>query len=253
MISAMLSRMSVSQSAEAIQMVANPVVRRDLVPKLPNQKDLLLLVGGGNPPLRIGEQFLIDISKPIYESKDFSLYRLNLDSLQHNAYIREAQNLYQQNPSLPKEVIHLSFDSAGTDVSFYGTGAMYIEKGQTLFVDELLLAEKDTQYVFSAWSKLDYHKGGVAEWHLVIQDSLGQVISEINTDTRRSNDFQDLWIRSETSFFAPKGSRVKATAIIGKGMYIDEVWIYPVHTTSIIDIPESSQFLFNGYRVDKPE
>jgi len=45
MISSMLSRMSVSQCAEAIQMLAHPVVHRDLIPKLPNQKDLLLLVG----------------------------------------------------------------------------------------------------------------------------------------------------------------------------------------------------------------
>lgn len=36
MISSMLSRMSVSQCAEAIQMLAHPVVHRDLIPKLPN-------------------------------------------------------------------------------------------------------------------------------------------------------------------------------------------------------------------------
>jgi hypothetical protein len=253
MISAMLSRMSISQCAESIQLMSNPVVHRDLIPKLPNQKDLLLLVGGENLPLTVGEQYLIDISKPLYRSKDFSLYKLTLDSLQHNSNIREAQNLYRQHPLMPKDVIHLSFDNLNTSVSFYGPGSRYIDKGQTIIVDQVLTAEKDTQYVFSAWSKVDYHQAGVAEWHLIIQDSLGQVITEKITETRKSNDIQDLWIRSEITFFAPKGSRIQATAISRKGIYIDEILIYPIHATSIVDLPTSSQFLFNGYKVDKPE
>ena len=253
MISAMLSRTSVGQTAEAIQMLANPVVHRDLIVKLPNQKDILLLVGGEPPPLTAGEQYLIDISSPLYLSKDFSLYRLRLDTLQHSVAVAEAQNLYHQHPPLSKDVVHLSFDNTSTAFGFYGPGAKYVYKGQFLLIDRSLPVEKDTQYVFSAWSRLDNEKPGVGEWHLVIQDSLGQVIREINTETRKSNDIQNLWIRSEVTFDAPKGCRLQATVLAGKNMFIDEVLIYPIHATTLIDLPGSKEFLFNDYKVEKPK
>jgi hypothetical protein len=253
LISAMLSRSSTGQTAEAIQMLADPVVHRDLIAKLPNHKDILLLVGGQHRPLSVGEQYLIDISSPLFLSNDFSLYRLKLDTLQQSQTIAEAQNLYRQHPPLSKDVVHLSFDNTASTFSFYGQGAKYVYRGQTILIDRSLPVEKDTQYVFSAWSRIETDKPGVGEWHLVIQDSLGQVIREMNTETRRSNDIQDLWIRSEVTFDAPKGCRIQATVLTDKNIYIDEVLMYPVHAATIVDLPGSKEFLFNGYKVQKPK
>jgi len=253
MISAMLSRTSVSQSAEAIQMIAHPIIKKDLIDKLPNQKDILLLEGGGHAPLNIGEQYLIDIARPLFLSKDFSLYSLNLDTLRHSHWTQDAQDLYQQNPAIPKDIIHLSFDNTMADYHFYGSGAKYVYRGETMLLDRSIPVEKDTQYVFSAWSRIETTKPGVGEWHVVIQDSLGQVISDLYTQTRRSNDIQGLWIRSELTFHAPKGCRIQATVLTGKDIYIDEVQVYPINSSVIIDFPGSKEFLFDNYKVEKPK
>lgn len=208
-------------------------------------------MGGENLPMTIGEHFLVEKAKPLYQSKDFSLYALKLDSIQNNAYIRSAQVAYQQRLPVSKEVIHLSFDDEYTTATFYGPGAKLIHRGQTLVINQDIPTGYDTDYVFSAWSNIDYHQYGIAEWHLVIQDSLGQVLTELNTDTRKTNDIQDMWIRSELVFHAPKGSKILATVISNKDLFVDEVLIYPVHSTTVIDQEGSQQFLYNGYKVYK--
>ena len=109
----------------------------------------------------------------------------------------------------------------------------------------------DTQYVFSAWTKVDHHKYGVGAWRIVVTDSTGNETFSHITETRRSNNIQGLWIRSDAVFSASKGSTVKASLLSNKNLYADEVIIQPVGATTIIDIPTNNSFLFNGYKIVK--
>src|SRR5687768_7081739 len=251
MISAMLSRMSIGQTAEAIQMISHPLIKRELLDKLPNQKDILVLLGSEHPPLKTGEQYLLDISKPVYISKDFSLYRLRVEDLRQNSYINEARKIYAQPREANADIIHLSFDQSTSNVTFYGKGSKLVPKGETLVLDQLLPVEVDTQYVFSAWTKVDHHKYTDGAWQISVTDSTGKETFSHVTETRRSNDIQDLWIRSEVMFPAAKGSIIKACILSNKDLYADEVLIRPTGVISIIDLPGSDTFLFNGYKVDK--
>lgn len=251
MISAMLSRMSIGQTAEAIQMISHPLIRRDLPDKLPNQKDILVLLGGEHPPLKVGEQYLLDISHPVLISKDFSLYRLRIDDLRQNSYINDARKQYALPREANADIIHLSFDESETDVSFYGKGSKLVPTGETMIIDQKLPMDADTQYVFSAWTKVDHHKYGVGAWRIIVTDNTGKETFSHITETRRSNDIQDLWIRSEVVFSASKGSTIKASLLSNKNLYADEVIIQPVGATTIIDIPGSNSFMFNGYKIVK--
>jgi hypothetical protein len=112
--------------------------------------------------------------------------------------------------------------------------------------------EKDTQYIFSAWVKIDPEKYGVAEWKLFASDSLGQTYFEGRIETRRSNDIQDGWIRAELTFPAKKGARLKAVADCNRVQYIDELLVYPAGGKVVIDLPDSDEFMLNGYKIKKP-
>ncbi|HJW28132.1 MAG TPA: hypothetical protein VJ508_02660, partial [Saprospiraceae bacterium] len=220
MINAMLSRMSIGQSAEAIQMLSNPLIRRDLVRKLPNQKDILLLVGGGHPPLKEGEDFLVHVSTPLFESPDYSLYRLRLKDLEDNVFMEEARTLALQNPPVSPEVIHLGFDDPATQEKFYGTGARLMPKGTTTVVAQALPCNRDTNYVFSAWTQIGHIKPGVGDWYITLSDSTGQVVMPATRiETRKSNDIQDMWIRSEMQFPVAKGTRIKADFVTDHDLY----------------------------------
>jgi hypothetical protein len=252
MINAMLSRMSIGQTAEAIQMLANPLIVRDRLAHFPNEKDILLLLGGKHPPLGTGEQFLIDIATPLYKSDEFSLFRLKLADINNNQYIEAAKAYYLQNKVQGNDFIHHAYDGETSPDSFYGKGAKALQKGETAVFDEILPVEKDTQYIFSAWVKIDPEKYGVAEWKLFASDSLGQTYFEGRIETRRSNDIQDGWIRAELTFPAKKGARLKAVADCNRVQYIDELLVYPAGGKVVIDLPDSDEFMLNGYKIKKP-
>jgi hypothetical protein len=256
MISAMLSRISNSRCAEAIQMLSHPLIKRDLLSKLPNEKDILLVVGGGHPPLAAGEQYVIDIAQPLFTSTDYSLYRLSLDSLVNNKYIQSAYDQYLRDSLDNKEMIHLSFDSLPGHQHFYGSGAKLVPKGQTVLIDQPLPVSQDSQFVFSAWTKIENKRHGVGQWYVSVTDSTRQPIFETRIETRRSNDVQDLWIRGEVVVPAPKGSRIWAMIDSEHDLYVDEILIYPLSASPIIDIgskdvPEANSFLYKGYKVIK--
>ena len=251
LMSAMLSRMSVGQMAEAIQMLSNPVIERSLPGKLPNDKPILILLGGNSPPLKIGEQYLIDKSTPVYLSNDFSLYRLTLDSLSHNTYVDKVREAYHQKKQSSSEFIHLSYDETSSDVHFFGNGSLQIPAGQTVLVDSVLPMTEDTQFVFSAWINIDHHRPGIGEWQINVIDSTGQLLHTYTPDPRRSNDIQNLWIRHEVLISAPGGARLKVLVNSPKALIIDEVLIYPEKAEIFLDAPGAEYFLYNGFRVSK--
>ncbi len=252
MINAMLSRMSNGHTAEAIQMLANPLIERDRLAHFPNQKDILLFVGANHPPLEKGEQFLVDIATPLYNSDKFSLYRLKLADINNNQYIEAAKEYYSQHNFQNHPFIYHSFDTENSPASFYGNGSKAVQKGETVILDEALKVEIDTQYIFSAWVKIDHEKYGVADWRLIATDSVGQTYFEGRIETRRSNDIQDMWIRAELTIPAKKGARLKAIVNCNREQYIDELLIYRADDQVIIDHPESDKFMLNGFKIKKP-
>ena len=251
MISAMLSRMSMGQTAEAIQMLSNPIIERSLPGKLPNDKDILILLGGDPPPLQKGEQYLIDKSTPVYQSQDFSLFRLTLDSLRDNTYLDKIKVAYHHRKQTSAEFIHLSYDDLSSEFHFYGKGSKQVPAGQSILIDQELPASQDTQFVFSVWIQIDHYRPGIGEWLIQVTDSTGQLLHTYNPDPRRSNDIQDLWLRYEVPVTAPKNCRIKVIVNTSNLFYIDEVLIYPEKEEIILDLPGSESFLYNGYRVLK--
>ena len=68
-------------------------------------------------------------------------------------------------------------------------------------------------------------------------------------DTRRSNDIQDDWIRTELTFPVDKNCTVEISYFTTRDMIIDELLIRPDTSTIIIQDYEKKEMLYNGFSI----
>jgi hypothetical protein len=252
MVNAMLSRQSTNQTALATQMLSEPLISRELLPKLPNRKDLLLVIGADHPPLKDGEQFLIDVSTVVMKKDAYSLYRLPLAAIEKNPQIASAMEKYTSG-YVSNPVIRLGFEDQQSDVTFYGNGSMRIEKGRHQIHAEKINIDKDTiQLTFSAWTHIDHKKYGMGEWQVIVENEKNEYLNVYPMETRRSNDIQHMWIRSKTTFPVPRNGTIKILFEGNQTFLLDEVTIEEVDSPSLIYDTKSNYFLYKGVKIRKP-
>lgn len=251
LVNAELSRISLGQAVDIAQLYSHPLIERELPKKFPNRKNLLLLHGGSSPLLAEGEQYLLDISEPLYQSEKFSLFRLRLDDLEFDGGRNAVRDSFLLRKSMPRGTIHLPFDEGQAEQVFFGKGAATMPKGTTTIIDQPLPLEQDSQFVFSAWTRLDHQKYGTGQWGIRVTGPDGQLIFNEEHQPRSGYDIQDGWIRTEVRFTAPASSSLLVEFRGNRPLDIDEVLVYPAGTEVFIDDSEGEYFLFNGIKIRK--
>lgn len=252
MVNAMLSRQSTNQTAMATQMMSDPLISRELLPKLPNRKDLLLVLGADHPPLKDGEQFLIDAGKLVMKKDAYSLYKLPLTAIENNLQLKEAIEKYQMG-QIKEPIIRLGFEDQPNQTTFYGNGAMLVEKGRHQIHSEKINIDKDTtHFTFSAWTHIDHEKYGMGEWQVIVENEKNEYLNVYPMETRRSNDIQHMWIRSKTTFPVPRNGTIKVIFEGNQSFLLDEVIIDEVNDPSLIHDAKSNYFLYKGVKIRKP-
>ncbi len=249
MVNSMLSRIGLAQTLERVQMLSNPLVERSLPQKFPNQQDILILVGSDAiSELKVGEKFLLDISQILVVNKDFSLYRLRLTDLANNTVLRSAKMAIQSG-SDTAPALHLGYDETPSSHAFYGAGSHETKIKEDLICDFASPYERDTQMVFSAWTYLNPGPYSAGFWLLSIRDHAGGEVENIKVETRKSNDVQDSWIRSETRFTLPKGGSVRINSYGFKPMLVDEVMLWPKGSSPIVRDPKEPSVLYENFKI----
>lgn len=249
MLNSTLSRIGLQHTLERVQMLSNPLIERTLLQKLPNQKDILLVLGNeALPNLKSGEKFLIDISEQVAKTKDCTLYRLKLaDLLDTDARKKARETLASGAYAAP--VYHLGFDENRSEHAFYGQGSHQTQPGEETLGTFVSPFERDTQMVFSAWTYVDATQWSVGYWHLNVKDAQDNEVSSADMETRNSNDVQDHWVRSEITLRVPKGGKVLIKAAYNKPMLVDEVMFWPKGSSPILQNSGDPAFLFENFRV----
>lgn len=251
MVNSMLSRIGLQHTLERVQMLSDPLVERSLPQKFPNQKDILLLVGSDAiPSLKTGEQYLLDISERVAETKDFSLYRLRLADLANGKAVQEAKLAYQ-NGRFVAPSLHLSYDNEAATPSFYGKASHETTVKEELVLDFASPFERDTQMVFSAWTYLDSGLRRSGFWLMNVRDAAGNEVDNFKIETRKSNDVQGQWIRAKATLNLPRGGHLQVKIYGEKPMLIDEVMLWPLGVSPIVDNANSDTFLFENFQVKK--
>lgn len=252
MVNAMLSRQGTNQTALATQMLSDPLISRELLPKLPTRKDLLIVLGADHPPLKDGEQFLIDASTLVMEKDDYSLHRLPLTAIEKNPQIISANEKFASG-YIKKPLIRLGFEDQTSEITFYGKGSKRIEKGRYQIHAEKINIDKDTvQLNFSAWTHIDHKKYSMGEWQVIVENEKNEYLNVYPMETRRSNDIQHMWIRSKTTFPVPRNGTIKVIFEGNQTFLLDEVIIDEVETPSLIHDIKSNYFLYKGVKIRKP-
>lgn len=250
MISAMLSRMGLQHALDRVQMSTDPIVQKSLIEKLPNQKDILILLGNNAPPLSAGEQHLLDISEPLFKNDHFALFRLRLKSLAENPYIDRAKAAYRAG-QFAQPSWYTGYEETPAAIHFYGKGSHVTTPPQEMLFKYFSPFDRDTTMVFAGWTYLDIGQWGPGDWVLSVRDTSGYEINKIVLETRRSNDVQEHWLRASGRFVLPKSAHLAVYARGGKPMCIDELMLWPEAGTPLVDNPDSDHFLYNNFKVKK--
>ena len=251
MINAMLSRISTGQAAERIELLGNPLIYKSFIEKLPNKKDILILLAGDPPPLSPGEKFLIEVSDTLYyKEHDYSLHRLKVDSINNNTYLRSAQALLCNAENGLDGCIYLGFNDLKTDYSYFGNGSMKYGKGRHTILETKIENPLTDKYVFSIWTRFDHMKHGIGWINCVVRDSSGNVIYNETPDTRRSNDIHGSWIRTELSIPVLKNSTIKVDFETNRDLYVDELLIRPI-IKDVLNCDGDDTIMLNGFKIMK--
>ncbi|MDO8366595.1 MAG: hypothetical protein Q7T20_07365 [Saprospiraceae bacterium] len=251
MVNSMLSRIGLQHTLERVQMHSNPLIERSLLQKFPNQKDILLIVGSDAiPELKTGDQYLVDISERVAETRDFSLYRLRLEDLRNSKAIQEAKSAFQSG-TFPAPSLHLGYDEQPSSLAFYGAGCRQTKAREDDVFDFVSPFERDTQMIFSGWTYLDPGQWSAGFWLFSVRDASGAELDNFKVETRKSNDVQGNWIRTEARVRVPRGGRLQVKSYGHKSMLIDEVMLWPLGVSPLVNDPNADTFLFENFKVKK--
>lgn len=251
MVNSMLSRIGLQHTLERVQMLANPLVERTMLQKFPNQKDILLVVGSDAiPELKTGEQYLLDISERVAQTKDFSLYRLRLADLVNSKAVQDAKTAFHSG-IFPAPSIHLGYDEQPSDLAFYGAGCRQTKAKEDEVFDFTSPFERDTQMVFSGWTYVDPGQWSAGFWLFSIRDAAGAELENFKVETRQCNDIQGNWIRGEAKVWLPRGGHLQVKSYGHKAILIDEVMLWPKGVSPIVNDPNAETFLFENFKVRK--
>jgi len=250
LVNSMLSRIGLQHTLDRVQMLSHPLVERSLPAKFPNQKDILLVMGTDAGPLKSGEQFLLDIAQPVAQTPDFKLYRLRLTDLTNTAAQQRARAAFQD-AAHTVPALRLGYDEQASKPAFYGAGSHETQIPSEQILDFLSPYNQDTMMVFSAWTYVDARSRYPGFWTLSVRDTADTEWLYAKIETRKSNDVQENWMRSEGRIRLPKGMRLIVTAQFDKPLLIDEVMLWPEGDSPLVALPDSDSFLFENFKVRK--
>jgi hypothetical protein len=249
MINAMLSRMSIGQTAEKIELLANPLIAKAFVDKLPNKKDVLIVLGRDYPQLSSGEQFLVDISDTLYQQPNgFTLLKLPIDKINNNKYQSDARKKLKDN--LHQNVAHIynGFENKSSPYSYFGKGAKLFHKGDYVILNDTFRNPISDKYTFSIWTRYDHLKYGIGWFTCEIKNNDGQELFKVTPDTRKSNEVHGQWIRTELTFPVETNSSIRISFNTNRDIYIDELLIKPDTADIIIYNSRNKDVLYNGFK-----
>jgi len=249
-INAMLSRMSIGQTAEKVELYAHPLIQKSFVEKLDPKKDILIVLGHGFPSLSSGESFLVNIADTLYhEDSGFTLLKLAINSINNNDFYKDALKTIQETTEANVSHFYQGYNDEKSYINYFGEGSHKVTKGRhVIFFDTLALPLHDT-YTMSVWTRIDNKKYGMGWFTCEVKDNLGHTIFKETPDTRRSNDVHGSWIRTEMIFPVKENCTIKVEFDTNREIIIDELLIRPSNTDIIYRDSFSKQILYNGYLI----
>ena len=234
-----VSRASVGQAMQHIQLFSSDMVPKELLAQFPNNKPILLLV---TPDYYTeGEQRLIKLAHLLVQTPEASLYELPIAALAATALPRArilADSLLPTLPvragglraTTPAGVVVQSFDQAPDRRGRLGAGAYYqAADGFSTLYDGPVPAPADTgRYEASVWmnGKSDY---GYGNMHVKVYNAKGEA-TEAVVDGRKATEVLGNWVRVIVPFRVTPGIVRIEVIYQNRDLLADDLLIRPVNT-----------------------
>lgn len=234
-----VSRASVGQAMQHIQLLSSDMVPKELLTHFPNNKPILLLVTPDY--LTENEQRLVRLGHLLVQSPEASLYELPIAALAATALPRERAKADSLLPKLAVRpggirattaagVLVESFDKAPDHRGRLSAGAHYkAEDGfSTLYAGPVPAPADTGRYEASVWinGKSDYGFGNMRVKLYKGSDQL----SESVVDGRKATEIMGNWVRVVVPFrVTPDVTRMEVL-YENRDLLADDLLIRPLHT-----------------------
>lgn len=245
-VSAMLSRMSIGQTAERIEFLSDPLIKKSLHNRFPNDKPLLILRGKGETQLKSGEVYLMSISDTLLEHKDFTLFSLPLDRINTYSLLNDIKaGKVTPNGSLnPDNCFYLEGLQDNGNKNYAGKKSIEVSMGETEIASFQLARPIDSVYHFSAWSYIDPSKYDLGQWSLRSFDQDGKEMARTDVNLNQSSEVHDQWVRVDMDIKLCKDCTYRIYFNSNKHLWVDELLFRPASQYHFVDK------LYNGFRID---
>ncbi len=234
-----VSRASVGQAMQHIQLLSSDMVTKELLPHFPSNKPILLLVTPDY--LTEAEQRLVRRAHLLVQTPEATLYELPIAALAATALPRERAQADSLLPTLPRRaggrrvttpagVLVESFDGAPDRRGRLGPGAYYQARDgfSTLYAGPVPVPADTGRYEASVWinGKSDYGYGNMRVKLYNAQGLAGESV----VDGRKATEIMGDWVRVVVPFRVPPGIIRLEVLYENRDLLADDLLIRPVNT-----------------------
>ena len=249
LINGKLSRMSVSQCLASMQLLADPMVKKDLLYQFSQEKDILFVISLEDE-LTLQEDRLVNSAKEIYRTDKYLLSSINIkefitrENLHRQTIINNSSSAID---SLASPLIHDPMDEDMTH-AFAGTGGRLINAGE----EEILSFPLSNSYnhdtlELSFWYHVDHDYSGGPVWELVCKKE-GKVRHQEKLHGLDLMRTQDGWMKALFQLAVEEDlESVTIESSARHPYYIDELLVRRIQDTIFKRI--DGELIVNNYRI----
>ncbi|MFN0202540.1 MAG: hypothetical protein ACKVTZ_13530, partial [Bacteroidia bacterium] len=235
------ARAPLSTSIRSIQWVADPVINKQVIKDLPNQKPLLLLIS------KVGsqggmERFYAEHATFLFEKEAFRVYRLDIANLlATQKQVVEAVSKYKNSPVVVNEHFHLSKPSQNVHIQSFGDD-WWAEDSAEKFVKrseqrkEILYElpyqaenENSQKMELSFWVKVDIHSHYLPAFQVNLLDEKGQLLKEEIFTAKGSSNVIGNWVRANLWLDVPTNcKKITIQNLDSENLSMDNLLFRPI-------------------------
>lgn len=254
------ARMPMRQGLEAIQLVASPLIPRQLPDKFPSDKPLLISYFGS--PVTDAESQLLAQAELLATVAGVQLLKLDLAAFATDSADKLVRAFTEKKDSLSFAPPYTYTAAASSDrVIFegYGDGPGILGEsvlsqpttGTTyrLFEGDLLAEQPAEEMEMSVWVACDLNSNYLPPIDIAVFNGVEQV-NFARVQAKESHDYFQGWVRVSTNFSLPGGRHRVVVSSRGKYPRFDHLLIRPVATSVYLQSSPATPLVYNNYLLD---
>ncbi|WP_116105190.1 hypothetical protein [Lewinella sp. IMCC34191] len=229
-----LTRISVQQTLASLQLISDPLVDRELLDQLPDDRAILLLTDRNNP-LLAGEEGLRQNGTLLYQNQYIELRSLYPNDIRQRTDSVQAA-LLEGELARPETYVHVPMETSD-DFAFVGNGSQRATPQWEILAEiPLDTTLRSDTLELSLWNYVDRRYFGGPIFYVNFMNDEDEWISEQRRWINDSPNTQNGWLRADFTFRAPPGTTwLRVIGEYAFPYYVDELLLRRWDTPVLLD------------------